>query len=66
MALVHKGEGTVAFSQRVNLVERSDISIHGEDSICDDNSEATVLSLLQLLLEDLHVQMLVTVSLGLA
>ena len=62
MALINKGEGTVALGELVDLIERSDVTIHRENTIGDNHSQATVLRILKLLFENLHVQVLVAES----
>ena len=59
MALIKEDESTVALGELVDLIKRSDVTVHGEDTISDDDSEAAVLSILELLLENLHVHVLV-------
>ena len=66
MALIDKGEGTVALGELVDLIEGSDVSVHGENSVSDDYSQTTVLCILKLLLENLHVHVLVAESARLA
>lgn len=59
MALIYESKCSVALGQLMNLVERRDVSIHGEDTIGDNDSQAAILGLLEHLLEQLHVQVLV-------
>jgi len=66
VAIVHKCERTIAFGKLVDLVQWCNISIHGENTICNDDSESAVLSLLQRLLQKLHVHVLVAQTTGFA
>lgn len=59
MALVYKGKCSVALSQLVDLVKRSDVAIHREHTIGDNDTKTAVLGLLEHLLKNLHVEMLV-------
>ena len=66
MALINKGEGSISLGELVDLIEGSDITIHGENSIGDDHSQAAVLRILKHLLENLHIHVLVAESARLA
>ena len=66
VALINEGEGSISLGELVDLIEGSDITIHGKNSISDDHSQATVLRILKHLLENLHIHVLVAESARLA
>ena len=55
VALVHHDHGIVLLSQLVNLIQRADIAVHGEDTVGSDDAETLCLRLLELLLEVSHI-----------
>ena len=66
MAFVHHHERIVLLCQVTNLVHRSDIAVHGEDTVCHDNAEALFLGSLQLALQICHICICIAIALGLA
>ena len=66
MALIDEREGSVALGKLVYLVKGSNVTIHGEDPVGDDHSEAAILGFLKHLLEYLHVHMFIAKSSRLA
>ena len=62
MALINEGEGTIALGEIVDLIKRSDVTVHGENSISDNHSQATILRVLEHLFEHLHIHVLVAES----
>lgn len=66
VGLIDPDEGVVLVSEVADLLEGSDITIHGEDTIGDDDSVSLVLAALELLLKIGHVHVQVSQSLSLA
>ena len=66
VAFVNHYHGIVLLSQLVDLVQGANITVHREDAVCYDNTEAVLLGSLQLLLEVGHVSIGITVTLCLA
>jgi hypothetical protein len=66
VAFIDESNCVVLFGELDNLWQWCDVSIHGEDSIGDNHSDSLVLCFYEDLFKVLHVQMVVSVSLGLA
>ena len=66
MALIDHHEGIVLLCQVTDLIHRSDVAVHGEDPVGDDDAEACGLGFLEDALEVLHVGVLIAVALSLA
>ena len=66
MALVDHDECVIFLGKFADLVHRSDVSVHGEHAIGDDNAEALCLRGLKLALKVFHVGVGITVADGLA
>ena len=66
MALVDHYHGVVLLSQLADLIERSDVTVHGEDAVRGDDAEALSLCLLELLLQVGHIAIEVAVAVSLA
>ena len=64
--LVYHYESVVLLCQVADLVHRSDVAVHREHTVGADDAEALSLSLLQALLQFLHVGVGVAVALSLA
>ena len=66
VALVDHDECIVLLGKVTDAVDRSDIAVHGEDTIGDNDAEALGLCLLEAVLKLLHVGIGVAVALGFA
>ena len=66
MALIDHHQSIVLLGEVAYLVHRSDIAVHREHAVGDDDAEALSLCLLQALLQFLHVGVGVTIALCLA
>ena len=66
MRLVHHYESIILLCQLANLVHRCHVTVHGEYTVCDNDSETLSLSFLEAFLQLCHVSIGITISLGLA
>lgn len=66
VALINEDHGVVLLGEIDDLRERSDISVHREDTISNDEPVRASSGLEQQLLEIFHVHVLISQSLGLA
>ena len=60
--LINHDEGVVFLRKFVDLIQRTDITVHREDTIGSDDTEALCLRFLELLLEIRHVTVGITVT----
>ena len=63
---LHHHHGVVLVGQVADLVQWSDVAVHGEHPVGDDHPQAAALGLLQFLLQVGHAVVLVVEHLGLA
>ena len=66
VGFIDPDEGVVLVSEVADLLQRSDITIHGENTIGDNAAVTTVLGFNEAALEISHVHVVVSESLGLA
>ena len=66
VALVYEDEGVVLLSKSLDIRQRTNIPVHGEDAVRDNETTPAVLSVGQHLLQVGHVLVFVAVLLGLA
>ena len=64
--LIDHDKGVVLLRQFVDLIKRTDVAIHGEDTVGSDDTETLRLRFLQLLLEVGHVSVGIAVTHGFA
>ena len=62
MRLIDHDEGVVFLREFVDLIERADIAVHGEDTVGGDDTETLCLGLFEFGLEVCHVAVRVTVT----
>ena len=60
--LIHHDESVVFLCKLVDLIQRTHIAVHGEDTIGSDDTEALCLRFLELLLQVVHVTVSITVT----
>ena len=65
VAFVDHNECIVLVRQVADLIHRSDIAVHREDAVGDDDAEASGLGFLEYALQVFHVRIFVAVALGL-
>ena len=66
MALVNHYEGVILLCQVADLVHRSDVSVHTEHSVSNDDAESLSLGLLETTLQVFHIGICVAVAYGFA
>ena len=66
VTLVYEDESLVLVSQSLYVRQRTDIAVHGEDSVRHNQTTSAVLTLHQHSLQVIHVLMFVAILLGLA
>ena len=66
MALIDVDVSVIFLGEFIDLIQRSDISVHAEDSISDDHFDPSLLVGLQVFFQVGHVHVVVTGSFGFA